>query len=182
MAKHRPQTQRQPAQHQPDQRSPEWRKKMEAEKNAAAAAAPETTAPAPAAVEAAAPLPGASIPDIGAIVQAELQKALAGLGIPAAAAAATPSAAVAARTLRPDADPNFVEGAGQVRETFEVALLQRHADWLRNVARANGMAPQHLLDVLVRRAWAADPTKGGTILVALPNEKGQPAATAPRAS
>jgi hypothetical protein len=169
-----PQNQRQPAQNQP-----EWRKKMEAEKNTAPAAF-DTAAPAPSPAEVAAPPPGASIPDIGAIVQAELQKALARLDIPAAAAPATPSAAVAASTLRPDADPNFVEGPGQVREPFEVLLLQRHADWLRNTARMNGMAPQHLLEVLVRRAWAADPTKGGTILVALPDEKGQVAATAPR--
>jgi hypothetical protein len=110
-----------------------------------------------------------------------VQKALERLQIPAAVAApATPAAAVAASTLRPDADPNFVEGPGQERTEFEVTLLERHADWLRNVARANGVTPSHLLDVLVRRAWAADPTKGGTILVALPDEKGQPATTAPR--
>jgi hypothetical protein len=159
---------------------------MEDEKQTVAPAAPpetaalETAAPETAAAEPAAALPGASIPDIGAIVQAELQKALAGLGIPAAAPA-TPTAAVAASTLRPDADPNFVEGPGQERTEFTISLLERHADWLRRVAKQNGVAPARLIEILVRREWAADPTKGGTILVALPDEKGQPAATAPRA-
>jgi hypothetical protein len=157
---------------------------MEDEKQTVAAAASPETAAAPTVVLPSLPpsgLPSGAMPDIGAIVQAELQKALERLQIPAAGAAlATPTAAVAASTLRPDADPNFVEGPGQERTEFEVTLLERHADWLRNVARANGVTPSHLLDVLVRRAWAADPTKGGTILVALPDEKGQPATTAPR--
>jgi hypothetical protein len=167
----------------PNQRQPEWRKKME-DKNAVHVVIPPALtgqAAETAAAEPAASLPGASIPDIGAIVQAELQKALAGLGIPAAAAPATPTAAVAASTLRPDADPNFVEGPGQERTEFTISLLERHADWLRRVAKQNGVAPARLIEILVRREWAADPTKGGTILVALPDEKGQPAATAPRA-
>jgi hypothetical protein len=176
-----------PNQRQPHQ--PTWRKKMEDQKQTVAPAAlPETAAP----ETAAAPtvelpslppsgLPSGAMPDIGAIVQAELQKALAGLGIPAAAAPATPTAAVAASTLRPDADPNFVEGPGQERTEFTISLLERHADWLRRVAKQNGVAPARLIEILVRREWAADPTKGGTILVALPDEKGQPAATAPRA-
>jgi hypothetical protein len=147
----------------------QWRKKME-DQNAekvAPAAAPAAEAPPPAA---------SSLDDL---IAAGVAKALAGLAIPHAPAI-SPTAAIAASRQRPDADPNFVEGEGQARTTFEITLLQRHADWVVNVARANRVTPSHLLDVLVRRAWAADPTKGGTILVALPDEKGQPAATAPR--
>lgn len=52
--------------------------------------------------------------------------------------------------------------------TFEVTLKSRHADWLERMAyyeslirREKNYSPSRYLELLVREAYAADPTKGG---------------------
>ncbi len=56
------------------------------------------------------------------------------------------------------------------RVTFEVHLQPRHAEWLTRMAKFEGairrekdLTPSRMLEILVREAFAADPTKAGTV-------------------
>lgn len=54
-------------------------------------------------------------------------------------------------------------------ETFKVVLSGRHADWVRAMAasesayRRRAITPERMLEIIVREAYAADPTKGGSV-------------------
>lgn len=82
--------------------------------------------------------------------------------------------------LRPQDDPDFQEGPPMPRFPVSTGLLQRHHAWLKNRAALTGRSVEDTLEDLVRVAYAADPTKGGTIAVSLPSEMGQTARSAPR--
>lgn len=82
--------------------------------------------------------------------------------------------------LRPQDDPEFQEGPPMPRFSVGTRLLQRHHAWLTNRAELTGRSVEDTLEDLVRAAYAADPTKGGTIAVSLPSEMGQTARSAPR--
>lgn len=82
--------------------------------------------------------------------------------------------------LRPQDDPDFQEGPPMPRFPVGTRLLQRHHAWLVNRAELTGRSVDDTLEDLVRVAYAADPTKGGTIAVSLPSEMGQTARSAPR--
>lgn len=81
---------------------------------------------------------------------------------------------------RPQDDPDFVEGPPMPRFPVGTRLLPRHHAWLANRAELTGRSIEDTLEDLVRVAYAADPTKGGTIAVSLPSEMGQTARSAPR--
>jgi hypothetical protein len=85
-----------------------------------------------------------------------------------------------AKTLPPQEDPDFEDGPPSPRFAIGTRLLSRHYDWLQRRAEWCGRSVEDTLEDLVRLAYAADPTKGGTLNVALPTEKGQTATSAPR--
>lgn len=106
---------------------------------------------------------------------AALPATLEAMGIKAA-----PAAQAAPATLRPQDNPDFEEGPPSARFEVSTTLLARHFEWMERRAAATGRSVSQSLEDLVRLAYAADPTKGGAIAVALPSQLGQGAASAPR--
>jgi hypothetical protein len=81
------------------------------------------------------------------------------------------------QALPPSADPDFVEGPPVPRPTVTITLQDRHHDWLLMAAAREGRSPEHLVEALVRQAYAADPLR---VRSTLPQMPGQPAGTARR--
>lgn len=46
---------------------------------------------------------------------------------------------------------------------YQVTLQARHDEWIRLVAAQHGRTVEDMIQVFVRRAYADDPTRGGTV-------------------
>lgn len=79
-------------------------------------------------------------------------------------------AAAVVADIEREADEAAAKPKPDPRVTYEVHLAPRHAEWLERMAgfegqirREKNLTPSRMLEIIVREAYAADPTKAGTV-------------------